>query len=267
MVNDRYNSAMEMFEKHKKERLDIATKNSEPLFDVMYELEKTNKSENENYLLAQIYYQLGWKWKCKRFIESYLSTMEINNLKEWQNLLIKVEKLFELSRFELVEYRDLRVAKKRNTSLELLKNDFIVSEDEYYLRISITPNFDNLILLNKNVPNKEVEFSAEKNSNINHFIIKTNKHFSWTNNIRKELITYYNDNYIDIKNSIGRLDYGKADDEWYDGLEVEGVGFHFNSNGKLEATYTVYDYCNMNSGFHIETLDNTIIELYYNTDL
>ena len=267
MINDRYNIAMEKFQKHKKERLDIATKNAEPLFDVMYQLEKSNKSEYENYLLAQIYYLLGWKWKCKRFIESYLSTMETDNLKKWQHLLNEVEQMFELSRFELIEFRDLRVAKKRNTSLELLKNDFILSEDEYYIRISITPNFDNLILLNKNVPNKEVGFSAEKNSNINHFIIKTNEHFSWTNNIRKELITYYNDNYIDIKNSIGRLDYGKADDEWYDGLEVEGVGFHFNNDEKLEAVYTIYDYYNMNSGFHIETLDNTIIELYYNTDL
>ncbi len=230
-------------------------------------MKKTNKSENENYLLAQIYYQLGWKWKCKRFIESFLHIIETNNKKKWLNLLDEVEKLFELSRFELIEFRDLRVAKKRNTSFELFKNDFILSEDEYYLRISITPKFDKLILFNKNVPNKKVGFSAEKNSNINNFIIKTNEHFSWTNKIRKELITYYNDNYIDIKNSIGRLDYGKADDEWYDGLEVEGVSFHFNNDGKLEAFYTVYDYYNMNSGFHIETLDNTIIELYYNTDL
>src|SRR5690606_8469397 len=99
---------------------DIATKNAEPLFDVMYQLEKSNKSEYENYLLAQIYYLLGWKWKCKRFIESYLSTMETDNLKKWQHLLNEVEQMFELSRFELIEFRDLRVAKKRNTSLELL---------------------------------------------------------------------------------------------------------------------------------------------------
>lgn len=266
MINDRYDKAMELFQQHKKENLHTATKNSEPLFDIMYELEKNNKSENENYLLAQIYYQFGWKWKCKRFIESQLTTTKTNDMKKWKNLLSEVESLFELSRFELIKFRDLRVSKKRNTSFELLQNDFIINEDEYYLRISINPNFDNLILLNKNVPNKEVGFSAEKNSNINHFITKTNEHFSWINNIQKELITYYNDNYIDIKNSIGRLDYGKADDEWYDGLEVEGVGFHFNSNEKLEAFYTVYDYYNMNIGFHIETLDNSIIELYYNPE-
>jgi len=67
--------------------------------------------------------------------------------------------------------------------------------------------------------------------------------------------------------SIGRLDYGKTDDEWYNGLRVDSAGFHYNKDERLEGFYTIYDYYNKNSGFHIETLDNSIVELYYNTDL
>lgn len=66
---------------------------------------------------------------------------------------------------------------------------------------------------------------------------------------------------------IGRLDYGNADDEWYDGLRVESVGFHYNSDDRLEGSYIIYDYYNMNSGFYIDTLDNSIIDLYYSVDL
>jgi hypothetical protein len=163
-IYDRYNIAKDDFQKYKKGSLYTATKIAEPLFDIMYELEKSNKDENQNYLLAQIYYELGWKWECRKFIKSYISSRKVNFLNKWkwQHLLNKVEKLFKLGHFELIEFRDLRMAKKRNVSQQLLQNDFIFNEDEYYIRITIKPNFNDIILLNKKVLNNEVGFSAEK---------------------------------------------------------------------------------------------------------
>jgi hypothetical protein len=235
----------------------------------MYELEKSNKDENQSYLLAQIYYKLGWKWECKKFVKTHISSNKLNYLNQWKwrQLLNKVEDLFKLWHYELVEFRDLRTAEKRNVAPPLLRSDFIFIEEVNFIIISIKPNFNDVLLLNKKVLNDEVEFSAEKESSITNFIENTNSHFSWTNNFYKELINYYNDNYQQILSSIGRLDYGKADDEWYNGLRVDSAGFHYNKDERLEGFYTIYDYYNKNSGFHIDTLDNSIVELYYNTDL
>ncbi|WP_417940614.1 hypothetical protein [Flavobacterium sp. RS13.1] len=266
-IYERYITAIGDFRKDQKENLYIATKSAESLFDIMYELEESNKDEDQNYLLARIYYELGLKWKCRKFVKSYKSSNPLDDLNKWQQLLNKVEDLFELGRFELVEFRDLRMAKKRNASQSLSRNDFVFNEDQYFIRISIKPSSNDIILLNKRVLNDEVEFSAEKQSSITNVIGKINSHFSWTNNFHKELIDYYNENYKDILRHIGRLDYGKADDEWYDGLRVESASFHYNSDDRLEGFYIIYDYYNMNSGFYIETLDNSITDLSYNTDL
>jgi hypothetical protein len=268
-IYERYNLAKKDFQKNKKGSLYIATKSAEALFDVMYKLEASNKDENQSYLLAQIYYELGWKWESEKFIKNYISTNKLNFLikLKWQHLLTKVEDLFELGHFELVQFRDLRTAKKRNVPPPLLESDFIFKEEVNFIIINIKPDFDDAILLNKKVVNDEVEFSAEKQSSITNFIEKTNSHICWTNNIAEELIDYYNDNYQNILGSIHRLDYGRADEEWYDGLRVDSAAFHYNSDEQLEGFYTIYDYYNMNSGFHIDTLDNSIVELYYNTDL
>ncbi|WDF64291.1 hypothetical protein [Flavobacterium sp. KACC 22763] len=268
-IYKRYKLAKEDFHKHKKGSLYNATKSAESLFDIMYELENYSKDQNQSYLLAKIYYELGWKWECRKFIKTHLSSNKLNYLNKlkWKYLLNKVEDLFKVSHYELIEYRDLRTAKKRNLPQTLLRNDFIFNEEVYFIIVSIKSDFNDIILLNKKVLNEEVEFSIEKESSIIKFIEKTNSHLSWINNSHKDLINYYNENYQQILSSIGRLDYGKANDEWYDGLRVDSVGFHYNSNEKLEGFYTIYDYYNMNSGFHIDTLDNSIVDLYYNTDL
>lgn len=266
-IYERYIKAIGDFRKDQKGSLYIATKSAESLFDIMYELEESNKDEDQNYLLSLIYYELGLKWKCRKFIDSYKSSNQLGGSNKWHQLSNKVENLFELNRFELVEFSDLRMAKKRNISPPLSIDDFIFNEDEYFIRISMKPSSNNIIVLNKKVLNDEIEFSAEKHSSIINIIGKINSHFSWINNFDKELIGYYNDNYKDILKLFGRLDYGKADDEWYDGLRVESVGLHYNSDDRLEGTYIIYDYYNMNSGFYIDTLDNSIIDLYYNVDL
>jgi hypothetical protein len=266
-IYERYITAVRNFRKDQKESLYTSTKSAESLFDIMYELEESNKDEDQNYLLARIYYELGLKWKCRKFVKFYKSSNQLDDLNKWKQLLNKVEDLFELGRFELVEFRDLRMAKRRNTLQQLLRSDFVINEDKYFIIINIKPSPNDIILLNKKVLHDEVEFSAEKGSSIINIIEKINSHFSWINNFHKELIDYYNDNYKDILSRIGRLDYGKADDEWYDGLRVESVGFHYNNDGRLEGSYIIYDYYNMNSGFYIDTLDNSIADLYYNVDL
>lgn len=56
------------------------------------------------------------------------------------------------------------------------------------------------------------------------------------------------------------LDYDKVNDEWI----KYSAGFHYNSDERVEGFYTICAYYNRNSGFHIDSLDNSIAGLYYN---
>ncbi|KQO32747.1 hypothetical protein ASF10_20025 [Flavobacterium sp. Leaf82] len=150
-IYERYNTAIEDFRKAQKGNLYTATKSAESLFDIMYELEESNKNEDKSYLLARIYCELGLKWKCRKFVKSYKSSNQLDYLDKWQQLLNKVEDLFELRCFELVEFRDLRMAKKRKTLQPLLRSDFVFNEDKYFIRINIKPSFNDIVLLNKKV--------------------------------------------------------------------------------------------------------------------
>lgn len=194
-------------------------KSVEKNYDVIYSLVEIEKRNfDENYLLAQAYHLIGQNIYASKIIDENLidatKEVEIEKLKKLQ------QKVDNQDTWRITHYRDLRDAKIIKDPTILCVNDFIITKDQNEFCIEIIDRINNIIILNKNVKNKDIW--GKKNNYIIFSTIEPNKslllkladYIKWLGELKVELLDFYNDfSFIE-----GKLDH--VEQKWYDGLKV-----------------------------------------------
>ncbi|KGL58391.1 hypothetical protein [Polaribacter sp. Hel1_85] len=245
--------------------LKLVTKNLESIFDIKYKLEKKKRTEEEDYLLAQTYIDLGHRWKALKFIESKIKIHNNDDKFKFESLLKFVNYLFENNS---LEYKDLRDSEIKKTSNKLNLDNLTLSEEGNSIKFKENQQ---IIILNKTIIQKELleelDFSFHKSISLNQFLQILDDYFIWTNSCSSEFINHYNDNFAKIEGRFGDLPCKKADINWFNGLSIDNVTLDLDEENNLLGYYTIYDYYNLNVGFEMKTLNKSIISMIYNPDL
>jgi hypothetical protein len=127
----------------------------EKLYDLIYFLKELKDiTFEEKYILIKIYNLVGSGAISSRIIEESLKTSDPFQTIKLKNLQSEMR---SENPWETKIYRDLRDSKIKKDSTKLVIEDFIISQEIYgNYSIKISDKIKNIVILNKNVPNKPV---------------------------------------------------------------------------------------------------------------
>ena len=218
-----------MQKNYQKEYINISTefrksKNSKEsarkLFDLLYELEKVNRSQNEEKILSDIYSLLGFH---KSAYEVYEPTADLTNRKETKKLYTLEQKA--KSHANNFAIKDIRKLRKKKEPVKLLFEDFEIDENEENKNRFLLKNKD-IVIFNKLVKKEKFEIYIYGNHKFEDYIPKIIEYISWLGNCQNELIDFYNSELS------GHIDE-TANRDWYDTLDIFRTRVIVGQNGKL----------------------------------
>lgn len=246
-----------MEKNYQKEYIDISTEfrksNSSKeslgqLFDLLYELEKVNRSQNEEKILSNIYSLLGYH---KSAYEVYKPTVDLTNRKETKKLYTLEQKA--KSHADYFATKDIRKLRKKNEEVKLLLDDFIRDEgDENRFLLKKK----DVIIFNKPLKNDKIEIYAYGNNKFEDYGIKIIEYIYRLGDCRDLLIEFYNSELSEDMDEI-------ANEDWYDTLEIFSARIIVGENGKLFAEVSVGDEFMSDHILDIETEEMKIITMGY----
>ncbi len=241
------------FEKSRTSYKRASDETVEALFDIIYELKKKERSDEENFVLADIYNLLDRDIDASRVLESFSPSSRKKQEKH-------AKKIIELKRKKKNNnfcYRDLREARIIKEPTKLSIGDFILERYDDYTQVKIKDDIKRVVMFNKYIKNKEIPIFAIDNLQKLDTIID---YITWLGACKEELITFYNQTKIE-----GKVD--RADDDWFDGLDVWVTDIVMKKNGMIEGAFAISDYLNYNYGFHLFIENKTITYIEYDGNL
>ena len=248
-----------MEKNYQKEYIDISTKfrksnNSkeslDKLFDLLYELEKINRTKNENLTLSNIYTLLGFHQSA---YESYKANIDSKDRKATKKLYTLEQKAKSHGNNFIT--KDIRKLRKNNEQIMLSPEDFKVDENEENKNKFLLKN-KNIIIFNKPVKYDKFEIYIYGNSKFEDYINKIIKYISWLGNCRNKLIEFYN-------SELNEHTDETADEDWFDTLEIFSARIIVGKNEKLFAEISGGDEFMSDHILDIETEEQKITEMRY----
>ena len=245
-------------------------KSIENLYDILYYLaDIKERSFDQNYILADIYYLIGEHILASKTIEKALLNSEYDEAQ--RKMLMSIEQRIEddLNKWDLTiqRYRDLRDSKKLKSPTILKRQDFIIKEDvdgTYCLKISHYIN--SIVILNKRLLNiddlcKLHEYHVFSEIKPETYLLdQLITHIQWLGALKDELIDFYNNESFHSKLSL-------VGQEWFDGLNVYDFTIYINNQNDFKTHLIVQDYIQNDYGFHLEILNEKIIDIEYDANL
>jgi hypothetical protein len=216
------------------------------LYDLMHLLEKDENKDNKM-VLVHVYILLAY---YKKAYDLYLKIYNKNDRKQ-------KAKLFEMEQMSKSHGDDfiikLKNKQRNNEKVNFTLTDFMEKEkdndwNEYELN-------KNCIIFNQTFDNGPLKISIHKNNELLDCIEKINEYIKWLGmGCKKELIKYYNKN----------IEMGeKADDGWYEDLEIINVLITINAEGKIFADISCGDNYFSDHILDIEIAENKICSMNY----
>ena len=246
-----------MKKNYQKEYIDVSTafrksnsskESLDKLFDLLYELEKVNRSQNEEKILSDIYTLLGFHQSA---YEAYKPTVDLTNRKETKKLYVLAQKA--KSHANYFATKDIRKLQKKREQLELLPEDFKsdeVDENSFFL------DRKDVVIFNKPLKKGKIEIHIQRGHKFEDDKIKIIEYIYWLGNCRDLLIDFYNS---ELSDYLGE----QANDDWYDTLEIFSVQITVGKNGKLFADISAGDEFMSDHILDIQTEEERIIEIGY----
>lgn len=248
-----------MEKNYQKEYIDVSTefrksnsskKSLGKLFDLLYELEKVNRSHNEEKILSDIYTLLGFHQSA---YETYKPTVDLTNRKETKKIYTLEQKA--KSHGNNFTRKDIRKLRKRVEQVKLLAEDFKIDENEENKNKFLLKCKD-IVVFNKPVKNDKFEIYIYGNHKFEDYKVKIIEYISWLGSCRNVLIEFYN---LELSEHIDEI----ANEDWYDTLEVFSVRIIVGQNGKLFAEISGGDQFMSDHILDIETEEQKITEMSY----
>ena len=221
---------------------------TEKLFDLLYDLENSTRTKNDDLTLSNVYSLLGFHLSA---YEIFKSNADLNDKKTTSKLYVMEEKA--KSHKNNFAIKDFRKYRQKNQQTKLIKTDFKFSETE---KNTLTIIDKDITIFNKVVKNEKIEIGFYGNHNIEDYIEKIIDYIFWLGDCKKELIKFYNKELSEETDE-------KADNDWYDTLEVYSVNIGIAENGKLFAEISVGDDFASDHILDIEIEEQKITEMNY----
>ena len=217
------------------------------LYDLLYELEKVEKTDNNKRILTNIYSLLGYYQSaydlCKTFID-------LDDRKQFKkNYTLEQKAKSHGNNFIIKDIRKLRVENKQS---ELLPKDFSI--DPKNQNTFITQK--EIVIFNKKMEQDKFKLYIDENNKFENFSTKIIEYINWLSNTKNQLIEFYN-------SELGKYTNDIANQDWFDTLEIYRTTIILGKNGKLFAEISGGDSFMSDHILDIETEGKEIIEMRY----
>ena len=222
----------------------------EKLFDLLYELEKINRSQNEEKTLSNIYTLLNFH---KSAYEVYKPIADLTNRKETKKLYTLEQKA--KSHANNFATKDIRKLRKKKEQVKFLLEDFRIDKNEENKNRFLLKDKD-IVIFNKSVKKEKFEIYIYGNHKFEDYIEKIIEYISWLGNCQNELIEFYN---MELSEHIKET----ANKDWYDTLDIFRASIIVGQNGKLFSEISGGDEFMSDHILDIETEERKITEMSY----
>jgi hypothetical protein len=173
----------------------------EKLYDLLYKLENTKRTKEEDLILSNIYSLLGFH---KSAYEVFKNVADLTNRKEATKMYVMEEKA--KSHKDNFIIKDIRKYREKKEQPKLEISDFVASKN-YKNQFKILNK--EIIIFNKTI--KEGTISIElPNEHIENYSDKIINYMNWLSECKTDLIDFYNKEY----------DEDTANKDWYDTLVI-----------------------------------------------
>ena len=217
----------------------------ENIYDLLYELEDVDRTKEDNLVLSNVYILLGFH---KSAYEVFKETVDLSNSKEVSKLYVMEQKAKSHGNNFII--KDIRKLKEKKELPKLTPSDFQISkEDKRKFEI---PQKE-IVIFNKNIKGKisiyTPDLDIEKYSDI------IFEQLNWLADCKNELIEFYNQNneFIDEK----------ANDDWYDTLDIYSIQLTINNSSDIETLISAGDTFSQDHILDIELTNRTVISMNY----
>jgi hypothetical protein len=217
-------------------------KSVENLYDLLYEMQKIERSKDHDLILSNIYDLLGYH---KTAYEIFKLIADPLNRKDAGKLFAMKE--MALSHKDNYIFKDLRLANLKKTAPRLNLHDLTSPDNNNNFVISNTK----VVIFNKVV--SDIMAIELPNNHIEDYFDKVLTHISWLGECKNLLIEFYN--------TLGFEDV--ADDDWYDSLDIYSIKISIDSSGKIFTMIASGDVFWSDHLLDIEIADKAICNMSY----
>ena len=220
----------------------------ERLYDLLYKMERSERSKNDDLTLSNIYTLLGFHQSA---CELFKSAADLTDRKNISKLYLLEEKAKSHKNDFII--KDIRKFRGENKQIKLLPTDFVSSESG---RNEFKVIDKDVLIFNKVVKNSKVEVCLYGVHKFENYADKIVDYIYWLGDCRNKLIEFYNS---EVSEWAGTT----ANDDWYDTLEIFGVRVIVGVNGNLYSEISCGDDNSQDHILDIEIENETITSMNY----
>ncbi|MBF7090977.1 hypothetical protein IUY40_05445 [Flavobacterium sp. ALJ2] len=224
---------------------EASTKSIEELYDLLYELESTNRTKQDDIVFSNIYSLLGFHESA---YEVFKTVADLTNRKEATKLYVMEGKAkSHKDNFIIKDVRKYR-EKKEQPKLEL--SDFVKSKDNKN-KFKIANK--SIVVFNKLTEKGKVSVYLPS-EHIENYLDKIFDYINWLSNCQIELIDFYNN----------ECNEDRANKDWYDTLEVYRAEIIIDDSGEVFCSISGGDDFYKDHLLDIEITNDKITLMNYN---
>lgn len=217
----------------------------EKLYDLLYELEKTNRTKQDDLVLSNIYSLLGFHESAN---EVFKTVADLSNRKDVSKIYVLEQKA--KSHKDNFIIKDIRKYREKREQPKLELSDFIASKNHKNQFKIVNKE---IIIFNKII--KEDTISIELPSeHIENYSGKILNYINWLNDCKTELIDFYNKEYNE----------DKANEDWYDTLVIYSTRIIIEESGFIFCSISGGDDFYQDHLLDIEITNDVITSMDYN---
>lgn len=190
------------------------------LYDLLYELEKADRTKEDSITLANIYTLLGFHLSA---YETFSAVADATDRK----VAVKLHGLQDKAKSHQNNFiiKDVRKLRGKIETPVLSIDDFKKQDDEgreYILDTAV-------VIFNKQLSSGKFKIYLYNNQKIEDHLNSILEYILWLSNCKSELISFYN---AGLSEDVGET----ANDDWYDTLELYSARIELREEGKLFST-------------------------------
>lgn len=224
---------------------EASTKSIEKLYDLLYELENTNRTKQDDIVFSNIYTLLGFHESA---YEVFKTVADLTNRKEATKLYVMEGKAKSHKNNFII--KDIRKYREKREQPKLELSDFVKSKNNKN-KFKIANK--SIVVFNKLTEKGKVSVYLPS-EHIENYLDKIINYINWLGNCKKELIDFYNK----------ENDEDRANDDWYDTLVVYRTQIVIEESGAVFCSISGGDDFYQDHLLDIEIINHTIMSMNYN---
>lgn len=213
------------------------------IYDLLYELEKLNRTKEENLVISNIYTLLGFH---RSAYEIFKTAVDLSNKKEVSKLYVLEQKAKSHENNFII--KDIREAMEKKKQTKLTLSDFSENDPDKFE----IPEKE-IIIFNKIIKGKARIYLPD--SDIEKYISTISEYLSWLADCKNDLIEFYNQN--------NEFTEQEANDDWYYALDIYRVVITINSSGDIDTFIAAGDTFSQDHILYFEMKNKKIVSMNY----